>query len=592
LKSEDKKISFSIDSGSISSLYSKFYLDVIMDEVYDILEKQACEKGLGIIISIEPDVPLNVEGDKTKLKQILTNFISNALIFSEVGNVVVNISLDYLLDSHLVIQFSIINKCVCIGSKALRGPSEPFTKPENPLSEYGINPVPAKRKQYLKIMGREVHIESVLGRCGAFCFTVKLKKCGTDDRFRFTEKQLNPRILLIEENDQIQNQIINYLKRLSFDCFVPESFKGEKDLVCNENDLHPIVLIGEDYFVEKGILNLIDEVAKKIVSDAEIIILASREESVKRSVENEDFFLNLLRPVKLSELYEVLCPPSPEIEKSQLYYESPGKTEYIEHGSDISGVRILVVEDNFINQQVVVELLETEGIMVTVADSGLEALQLVKVEGYFDMILMDLRMPGWDGFKTTKRIKQIRGFENTPIIALSAYVAEDVKMKALEAGMCDYVSKPFSLEEFIPVLHKWVNPVKTKNKSNTDILKLQNDVSFPRIEGVDVSLGLKNLNNNYRKYQKLLFFFKDEYIGFYNKTKHDLGLEGYNELSVYIHTLKGVCGNIGATGLHMKTELFEVLILENDKLKINECIKEIGQELHNISLSIESALNI
>ena len=250
----------------------------------------------------------------------------------------------------------------------------------------------------------------------------------------------------------------------------------------------------------------------------------------------------------------------------------------------IKGAKILLVEDNEINLQVTNELLVASGMKVEAAENGKVAVQKFKANlptGY-DLIFMDLEMPVMDGYAATKKIRQISGGENIPIIALTADAMSDIKTIALATGMSDYLTKPIDPNEVYKVLVKWIPP-KSVFSDNQDAirLKMSDAGSFPRLPGIDTVAGLKRVAGNKNLYGRILQNFTAENKDLIKQLKNSLTQNNPEMAEHLVHTLKGSAGNIGAQNLFDIAAALdsELKAHPDNPQKIRNLMRQLDQEL-------------
>lgn len=218
---------------------------------------------------------------------------------------------------------------------------------------------------------------------------------------------------------------------------------------------------------------------------------------------------------------------------------------------NIHNKRVLLVEDNVINQQVARELLEELKLSVIIANNGIEALSAIK-KSPFDLVLMDLQMPEMDGFQTTSEIRRQSKFDHLPIIAITAQNMTGDKEKCLSAGMNDHLAKPIEPEKLFPVLNKWLN--ETVDKALDKQISYQTTASDRELipvslPGIDQEQGLNKIGYKYSLYRKLLKQFYDDHQETTQNINHYIDKNDHHSAQILAHTLKGVSGNLGALEL-------------------------------------------
>jgi PAS domain S-box-containing protein len=214
-----------------------------------------------------------------------------------------------------------------------------------------------------------------------------------------------------------------------------------------------------------------------------------------------------------------------------------------------AGVRILLVEDNSINQEVAAELLERRGVQVDLANNGEEALRQVTSSCIrYDAILMDVQMPVMDGIEATRRIREIEAFANLPIIAMTASAMISERELCLKAGMNDHVTKPINVEKLFSKLRYWMGLQPDSNEGAVETADAP-ETGFPDLPGIDIDSALGRVESA-PLLKRLLKSFAREYSEFDGGLRKALAAEDFNEAKIMIHTIKGVGGNLGATALY------------------------------------------
>ncbi len=271
----------------------------------------------------------------------------------------------------------------------------------------------------------------------------------------------------------------------------------------------------------------------------------------------------LLKPVNASVLYDTLMDLF-GVEGLETSSARHHKAEAAEHNA--SGVRILLVEDNEMNQQVATELLESAGAIVTIANHGGIAVKLL-TEGPqpppFDIVLMDLQMPEMDGHTATRMLRADPRFNDLPILAMTAHALVEERQRCLEAGMNDHVTKPIDPDALFACLGRLV---KTRGDPAPVVPKpaAASDVELPEIEGIDIAGGLKRVAGNKRLYRSLLEQFAAKQAGVASQIAEALGSGDRALAERLAHTVKGVAGNIGIGSVQAAAAKVERGIQEGD----------------------------
>ena len=274
----------------------------------------------------------------------------------------------------------------------------------------------------------------------------------------------------------------------------------------------------------------------------------------------------LLKPVTPSLLYdtlvELLAVVGPKRSRSQPKREDTGSPRF-------TGTRILLVEDNEVNQQVATELLESVGAIVTIANDGLEAVKILTEDGgrpAFDVVFMDLQMPDMDGFTATRHIRAQPRLQGVPIIAMTAHALVEERQRCLDAGMNDHVSKPIDPDALFATLARWVKSRK-EPLSGTEARPARPrpaSVVIPEIDGVDVRDGLKRAAGNRRLYRDLLIQFAKDLLDAGAQIAAALESGDPTQAAHIAHTVKGVAGNMSIRKIYSSANKLEKAIRERD----------------------------
>jgi CheY-like chemotaxis protein len=324
-----------------------------------------------------------------------------------------------------------------------------------------------------------------------------------------------------------------------------------------------------------------------------ILVTAYGREEVMHQSEELGLEGFLLKPVNPSILFDTIMQAFgetvPEISRVAQRKEQDARAL-----ENIQGARVLLVEDNEINQQVAREILEGAGLNVALATDGQEAVNAAK-ESNYDAVLMDVQMPVMDGYTATREIRKDKRFKDLPIIAMTAHAMAGDEDKSLQAGMNGHVAKPIDPDHLFSTLQKWIKPSEKRvqvQQPEVPLESLESDQAEPDGEqlpksmpGFDLSAGLERLRGNKRLYRKLLLDFGTKYTEVAGKINKALNSKDLKQAHRLIHNLKGLAGNLAATDLQAAC------------VNLEKLIKGVGKktppatELKLKFLELENALN-
>ena len=455
-----------IEAGELELEETEFNLEKLVETTCISLSPKVHKKGLELLCHLKPEVPEYVMSDPTRLRQILINLIGNATKFTEKGEIVVNVEILKRKKRDVVLHFNVSDTGIGIPKEKQAKIFESFTQADIfTTRKYGGTGLGLTiSKKLVEKMEGKIWVESEPGKGSAFHFTIRaltVEKPTGKETVPGEIKDL--RILIVDDNSTnrlILNEIVSawgfYPKEAENSSSALETLKsaGEK------GNAYQLILLDKKMPEMNGF-----ELAKRIreipeYSSTPIILLSSDEEKGDRDKAKAVGISNvLLKPIRRSKLYDTLINALTGIKKKR---EPAEKRSRIESRLKGKSLKILLAEDNLVNQKLAVKLLEKQGWRVKVANNGKETVKLVERNG-FDLVLMDVQMPEMDGLEATKLIrereKETR--KHIPIIALTANAFEEDRRKCLEVGMDDYTSKPIRIQELFKIIESLLeNPGK------------------------------------------------------------------------------------------------------------------------------------
>jgi PAS domain S-box-containing protein len=444
----------------------EFNLVQLVEDFCESMAVHSIAKGLELLCAIDPDVPETLQGDPGRLRQILTNLVSNSIKFTQKGEVLVRVSLVSDVDNICIVKFSVLDTGIGIHKDNLNMIFNKFTQIDSsPSRSYGGTGLGlAISKQLTELMGGKIGVLANEGRGAEFWFTASfLKSHSSSQRTHVKPETLNGiRVLIVDSHTTNCEIMASRMKMWGmFPLVVCDCESALKALISEENGGNPfrIAIIDSNSFGVNGEALGLKIKASSQLSETRMIILTSLgRKGDARRFEEIGFDAYLSKPIRYQELYDMMC---------YVTYDSPDfpretiiTRHYIRERLPLFTPehRILIVEDNVANQFVALEILKVLGLQSDVANNGNEALMLLASAPYC-AVLMDVHMPGLDGFETTRAIRDPLSKalnKDVPIIAMTANVMIGDREKCLKSGMDDYISKPLSQAALTITLAKWV----------------------------------------------------------------------------------------------------------------------------------------
>jgi len=453
-----------IEAGKLVMEEIDFELHVTVDSIIDIFALKAEGRGLEFTCFIGPEVPSLLRGDPGRLRQVLINFVSNAIKFTKCGQVDLSINQIKETDSHTTIQFVVRDTGIGIPSDRVNRLFQSFTQVDSSTTrEYGGTGLGlAISKQISELMGGKIGVESEEGKGSSFWFTVVLEKQALDRQEPIEPGEIeNMRVLVVDDNRAKRHLLRRYLE--SWRCRVEEAgsaVEAMKKLREFSDDVNKFKVVLIDYCMPEvdG-----ESLGRTIKADSQlkdltlVMLTSSGQRGDADHLRNLGFAALLPRPVKQSQLFD--CLQIITGKRVNTDNKSVGQivTRYSISEDRKRRARILLVEDSIINQKIALHILEKKlGFHADVVNNGREAIETLERLDY-DMILMDCQMPEIDGYEATQiirdRLSTVRN-HNIPIIAMTANAMKGDREKCLEAGMDDYVTKPINLKKLSDVIDR------------------------------------------------------------------------------------------------------------------------------------------
>lgn len=453
-----------LEAGKIEMEHTPFHLEEVLTNVASVVTLEVDKKKLELFFQLESNVPAKVYGDPLRLSQVLINLIGNAIKFTDYGYILVSVALEHCKEEQVTLRFTINDTGIGIEPERIGMLFESFTQADTSTTRrYGGTGLGlAICNRLVTMMQGSIQAASTPGKGSQFSFTVVFEVL-PDDR-RFPSTNIFPeghRILVVDDHPLSRTLLCKVLGEMAQIGVPAESGEeGVRMFINAEENGTPFQAVLLDW--EMPGMNGTDT-AQCIEAAADpkmvpIIIMASPSE--------RNTVLARLKELYLSDITQILIKPVLRSSLSLLLYNTLGNkcTKEKQNTQDLTsftpvnlkGAHVLLVEDNSINQQVAREILQSAGIQVDTATDGLEAVEKAWV-GDYDIVLMDIQMPGLDGLKATQLLREEKRLDNMPIIAMTAHAMPGDREKSLAAGMQDHMTKPIEPESLLSIIGKWIS---------------------------------------------------------------------------------------------------------------------------------------
>jgi len=586
-----------IEAGKLSIENIDFDLDKVLENVGNLMSEKASAKGLELIFDVEQRVSAHFTGDPLRLGQILINFCSNAVKFTETGEIWVQVRvLEDSEDSQLV-AFSVTDTGIGMTQDQVDRLFQAFEQADaSTTRRYGGTGLGlAISRQLTELMGGSVEVESEPGKGSVFRFTARLGKSTAAPRPRLLQSDLRGRrVLVIDDNSHARAVLANMLTNMTFTA--DEAASGEEALEM----LRQAGQSGERYeiaFIDWQMPGLDGiETGKRIRSLADgsklphlVMVTAYGREEVLKQAEESGFENVLIKPVTSSILFDTAV------------VALGGDSAVVEHAGAspsfdvdrLRGARILLVEDNEINQEVAMGQLEDADVFVDLAENGEEAIRLIEKNDY-DAVLMDMQMPVMDGVAATRILRSDRRFQDLPIIAMTANALSSDRELCLDVGMNDHIAKPIDPHQLFGTLLRWIRRAGTAENSEV----VDGAAARPGVEdrggealelkGIDVDEGLRLTGGSRKRYAALLRKFAERQGGTVEDIRLALSNGDAATAERAAHSLKGAAATLGGAALAAAAGETEAAVRTGKDAE--DTLRTLSLTLDPVIKSIQTAL--
>ena len=575
-----------IEAGKMELELTDFSLDSLLQNVADVFAIKAAEKGLELLFHVQPRVPPNLYGDPLRLRQVLINLVGNAIKFSQRGEVVVSIDVQHHTAEAMRLVFAVSDQGIGMSREQSDKLFTSFTQADGSTTrKYGGTGLGlAICRRLVQLMQGEIAVESSPGQGSTFTFSVHIRP---------GRGQANPSCepppwfsgltALVVDDSPVSRDILRCTLE-TFAMRVVTAAGGEEALAIVAAQPISLILMDMEMPGMDGIAasRLIFAERRPDRQPRIIMVTAYGREHIAREATAAGIHGFLVKPVARAALFdsilEVFGHAAPRARQSM-----PGEAAI----PGFPHAHILLVEDNPFNQQVASELLSRTGCRVTLAASGTAAVELTAANR-FDVILMDIQMPDMDGYCAAQRIRETGN--TTPILALTANAMTEDRARCLAAGMDDHLGKPIDPEQLYRLLRRWL-PEKGAPRHDLPPA-LHGDTGneeVPRIVGIDSFAGLRCLGGNRRLYRQLLVKFVSDHRNDLDDLVTCLRSGDKGRARHICHTLKGICGSLGATSLQQRLAALEEA-LQREDATFGPGLAEATRELNKLCERIADRL--
>ena len=585
-----------IEAGKLEIENIPFNLRDLVEEVSDLFLERIAEKDIELVVDIPTSVPERIISDPLRLRQILVNLLSNAFKFTKAGEIKVGVQTKLKTSEFVELQFSVTDTGVGIDDEKQQSLFEAFTQADGSTTRrYGGTGLGlAISRKIVNMLGGRIWLKSIEAKGSEFYFTVKaeIAKRISKDKMIIPSEIRGLKVLIVEDNPATRVVLKRIMNSFGFHadvCEMAEDGIEAYERAKKSGAEYGLILMDWRLPGMDGIT-----AAERIKTDdpdsPPIILMTAygRDDEMLRAkkVGVESF---LIKPLKQSQLFDTIME---FFGYDQLFGDKDSDAGDIEA---LSGLKVLLVEDNAINQRVAVELLESAGIDVICTANGVEALDVL-ADQTVDMVLMDVQMPEMDGYEASRRIRTDLKLDELPVIAMTAHAMRGDREKCLAAGMNDYVPKPIDRKELFTVMKNNLHPDFTPTVLPVvEERKTQPRVPEPVVQkrepeeykGLDIDDGLYRLGGSMSLFVEILGEFVNIHRDFKTSFNQALEADDWELAGRLAHSLKGAAANVSATHLSGHAQKMEALCAEKIRDGLDEEIEQIEIDFNEVEESLK-----
>jgi two-component system, sensor histidine kinase and response regulator len=557
-----------IEAGKLEIEAASFRLDDVISSVTTLTAQKAHEKGLEFLAHLSPAIPENLVGDPLRLGQILTNFVNNAVKFTERGEIRLNIDLVEQTGVKVQLKFSVRDTGIGMTPEQSAKLFQPFMQADTSTTRKhggtGLGLTICRR--LVDLMGGRVWLESEPGVGSTFYCTVWLGIGAATGAPKIVPERLSQlRVLVVDDNAAAREILAEPLGSIANHVQTVASGSEAIAALKAQNPAEPFDIIFMDWRMPEmdGLQasRLIKSDETLVKQPAIVLVTAFGREEVREQAERLGLDGFLTKPVTKSMVVDTLVNVFAEVGDGTAAGEAlSGEVE-----ARLRGARILLTEDNEINQQIAVELLEGAGATVQIANNGKEAVEKLfngRQPPPFDVVLMDLQMPEMDGHQATLKIRSDSRFATLPIIAMTAHATIEEKQRCLATGMNDHISKPIDPAMLFETVARYVQRSDVAIGRAISPAPPAPAEDLPAISGLDAVAGLRRVAGNRNLYLKLLRQFVDQQSDAPSQIAEQLQAGDLATAERTAHTVKGIAANLSITEVQASAGDLEKAIRE------------------------------
>jgi PAS domain S-box-containing protein len=599
-----------VEAGRLELDQTELRLDDLLENVADLFNVRAEEKGVELVLDIGPGVPERVLGDPLRLGQVMNNLVGNAVKFTEQGEIVIRVEQLARTAGISTLHFTVRDTGIGMTEEQTARLFKAFTQADSSITRRfgGTGLGLTISKKLVEKMGGDIAVSSESGKGSTFSFTISLPVSSQAHIERSPAELRGMRVLVVDDLEISRLTLRELLSSWQFE--VTEAASGQEALELiaqradNPEQAFELVLLDWKMPGMSGVevaRHIRESVQHKEIAKLPVVIMVTAHSKEMLLQEAHGIHLDavLNKPVTSSGLFDTIM----DFQGGHKHRRDVSSSaDIMGSAAVIGGARILLAEDNETNQLVAIDILERMGLDVTVVNNGQAALEMLQ-QSDFDAVLMDLQMPVMDGLEAARRIRQEERWSGLPIIAMTAAVMEQDRTACSAAGMNDHVAKPIAQQELLHALLRWIKPtsqsqdggVRGTPKAGKNLAGVSQQLWLTeRLPGFDVPAAMDRLAGNGVLLIDLLRKFAIEFFDAQSSLTKLINAGDIQTAAAFVHRIKGAAANLGAMELYRASEMLEQSLkagpagtdtrdFDRALARTMECISRLGAVANTVS---------
>ena len=557
-----------IEAGHLDMESIPFELDEVLDNLATVVGMHAEQKGLELVFAVPPGLPCKLIGDPARLGQVLLNLGNNAVKFTARGEVVIAVDLLEHEGSAVRLGFEVRDSGIGIPPEQQQRLFQPFVQADASTSRRfgGTGLGLAICRHLVRMMGGEISLDSTPGQGSRFSFNARFETCGDDpaEPAGLREHLHGRRVLVVDDNECARLSLVETAAAFGLrPTAVADGAAAIAVIVAADTADQPFELLLLDWRMPQldgiGCAQRLARTPLRHPPPTVLMLTAfSRDEVARRlAAEQVTVAATLTKPVTPSALLDAcLTALVPTRSRPRVARIDRREEALLQHRAALAGARVLLVEDNAINQELASDLLRRVGVLTEIAADGTEALAMLE-RGHFDAVLMDCQMPVMDGYEATRALRADARWRELPVIAMTANAMVGDREKVLAAGMNDHVAKPIKVDELFATLVRWVRRAPMPKPKASQGAPAAG-AGWPVLPGIDGAIPLAaGIDPAEPLYARLLGIFLHQQVGFAERFSAACAAADMASAQRMAHDLKSLAATLGAEGVRAAADALE-----------------------------------